>query len=474
MPVKAISVSRLYNEVGYKPHAVQRTIHKAAVEARFRVVCAGRRTGKSTLGGHELMPRAIEAYYNQANLNPHGKRMEFWIVGPEYSDAEKEFRVLWNDLTALGIQMDHPGSYYDANGGNMHISLWGGRFLVHAKSAKYPGSLVGEALDGVIFAEAAKLKPSIWHKYIRPTLADRRGSALMTSTPEGKNWFYELWQFGQQNRPNWWSIRMPSWSNDIVFPEGRYDPEILDMSAGMSEEKFKQEIAAEFTEFVGRVFKNFDEEIHVGHYKYNPAWQTFAAVDFGWTNPFVYLLLQVDPHDNVYVIGEYYHSHKMVDEAAQEIKALGLAPASLRIAYCDPADPENAARLARELRIQTPGGTGGELQTRLELIRRWLNTTVDELPTNDAGVIHPKLFFDHSCINTIREFNDYRYPENKSETTRNDAEAPLKKDDHAPEALGRFFAGHYGPRMQAAGGSRVRSAKMGRAPVRRRSAMAAR
>ena len=43
-----ISVSAIYDAVGYQPHRVQRTIHAAARDHRFRVVCAGRRTGKST------------------------------------------------------------------------------------------------------------------------------------------------------------------------------------------------------------------------------------------------------------------------------------------------------------------------------------------------------------------------------------------------------------------------------------------
>jgi hypothetical protein len=37
----------------------------------------------------------------------------------------------------------------------------------------------------------------------------------------------------------------------------------------------------------------------------------------------------------------------------------------------------------------------------------------------------------------------YRYPENKSDE-RAEKEEPMKVDDHGPEALGRFFVGHYG------------------------------
>ena len=444
---KAISASAIFGGVGYAPHLVQRRIHVAKATSRFRTVCAGRRTGKSTTGGHELTLHAMEAYYRQNELDPHGHRMEYWIIGPEYSDSEKEFRVLYNDLKKLEFDFDHPGTYYDANGGNMHISLFGGRYQVHAKSAKYPTSLTGEALYGAIFAEAAKLKPIIWSKFIRPMLADYRGWALLTSTPEGKNWFYEAWQRGQQDDPEWWSIRMPSWANDILFPLGRQDPEIASMAHGMSEEKFKQEIGAEFTEFVGRVFKQFDEETHVGIHSYDPRWPLYLAADFGFTNPAVILFIQVDIWDNVWVLGEYYQRNKTSEEIAREVAddpRLGPLLRKAKLLYPDPEDPGDAKTLSNKWKVPLGHGTGGPLKDRIDLIRRWLKVpfNLEHLPDDHEEKL-PKQNFDFSCVNTIREMQDYRYPENTTEL-QNDRENPLKKDDHAPEALGRFFGGHFG------------------------------
>lgn len=467
---KVLSVSKIYEKIGYQPHSVQTSIHRSVMDynARFRVVCAGRRTGKSTLGGHELTAEAIRAYYRQGELDPFGHRAEFWIVGPEFSDAEKEFRVLWGDLIRLGIQMDHPGSYNNPMSGQMSISLYGGRFQVHCKSAKYPNNLVGEALEGVIMAEAAKLKPSIWHKYIRPMLADYRGWALFTSTPEGRNWFYDLYTMGQDpSDSDWWSIRMPSWSNDILFPEGRDDPEIASMSKGMSQEKFNQEIGADFTEFVGRVFKDFDEEVHVGDFKYDPEKETFAALDYGWTNPFVWLLLQKDAFDNIYVIGEHYEVHLTVEENVEAIVRKGLAPASLKFIYPDPASPQDTAVVEKMLKVRGLGGTGGLIQERLELIRRFMKIKADDREGNASGYTAPKLAFDRSCRNCIREFSDYRYPDGDEEK-RDPSENPLKKDDHTPEALGRFFAGYYGPNARygtyygkGSAGAKVKTATFG-------------
>jgi len=458
---KALSMAGVFSEIGYEPHIVQQRIHRRIQDKRFRVVCAGRRTGKSTFGGHELTIRALQAKMRYNELEPFGRRSEHWIVGPEYSDAEKEFRVLWNDLTTLEVPLDHPGSYNDPNGGNMHVSLWGGRFQVHAKSAKYPGTLVGEALEGVILAEAAKLKPSVWTKYIRPTLADYKGWAIFSSTPEGKNWFYEQWQRGQRGDPNWWSIRMPSWTNNILFPEGRYDPEITDMESEMTEEKFNQEIGADFTEFVGRVFKDFDEEIHCGHFPYDPSRPVYLATDYGYSNPTVVLFIQKDIWDNVFVIGEYYQVHKTIDEVAQEIWTHPRLGSLVRVAhdlYPDPEDPGASKHLANAWKVTSHGGTGGLIRDRIDMIRRGLKIQPEFLIHGHPDRA-PKLYFDHSCRDTIREMQDYRYPETKDEDTQGPKENPLKKDDHAPEALGRFYKGHFSDEVRNSGQARQRRAR---------------
>lgn len=458
---KALSLAGVFSEIGYQPHFVQRRIHREINNRRFRVVCAGRRTGKSTLGGHELTVRALQAKLRYNELEPFGHRSEHWIVGPEYSDAEKEFRVLWNDLTSLEVPFDHPGTYNDPNGGNMHISLWGGRFLVHAKSAKYPGTLIGEALEGVVLAEAAKLKPSVWTKYIRPTLADYKGWALFSSTPEGKNWFYEQYQRGLRGDNNWWSIRMPSWSNNIVFPAGRHDPEITDMESEMTEEKFNQEIGADFTEYVGRVFKDFDEEIHVRHIPYDPSLPVYLATDYGYSNPTVVLFLQKDVWDNVFVIAEYYHVHKTIDEVAQEIWNHPRLGSLVRVAhdlYPDPEDPGSSNYLAKTWKVTVHGHTGGLVRDRVDMIRRGLKIGPEFLVHGHPDRA-PKLYFDHGCANTIREMQDYRYPEVKDEVTQDPKENPLKKDDHCPETLGRFYAGHFSDTVRRSGRARQKTAR---------------
>lgn len=406
------------------------------------------------------------------------------------TDSEKEFRVLWNELSRAGLReyFDKPGSYNNPEQGDLHLSLWGGRFQCHAKSEKHPESLVGEGLSGVILAEAAKLKERTWNKLIRPTLADFNGWSLMTSTPEGKNWFYEMWKRGQDpTRPDWNSWRMPSWMNPYVYPGGAsdqsiqelrramadggvmdldlykrcmVDPEIAALVGDLTEESFNQEIGALFTEFVGRVFKGFDEELHVGDFTFDRSWKTYGAVDYGFTNPSVWLLIQVDPFaEHVRVIDEVYEAGLTINEFADLVKERGLAPDGMLGFYPDPASPGDTRILSETLKVHAKGGTGGELRWRIDAIRGALKERNTHLPEGHEQRV-PSVMFDRKCVRSIADMLNYRYPERRSQVDGNVPESPMKKDDHAPEALGRFYAGHFGTPDRIARRARVRKSTL--------------
>lgn len=463
-----ISKSRLFQKVAYAPNPAQRAIHGCT--SRYLVTAAGRRTGKSTAGGHELLPEVYKAYLHRHALEEAGQRNEFWIVGPQYTDSEKEFRSFYNACKKLKMPFDKPGTYYDARGGDMQVSLWGGKFLLKAQSARYPEHLVGEGLSGVIMAEAAKMRERIWIQYIMPTLMDFKGWAKFNSTPEGKNWFYDLYMKGIAQDIGWSSLRFPSWFNTMVFPLGEKDPEILQMRQDMSPEMFAQEIEAEFGEYVGRVFKDWDDDWHVRRKAYDPRHPVFIATDWGWTNPNVALFVQIDTWGRVHVLSEYYQSHRSADEMADDLEA-GVQdsrhPALCRAAtllFPDPEDPKSAHTLSERLRLRTMGNTGGELKTRLELIRKWLKDENDHLPYDHVDRI-PRLTVDPQCKNMIKEMGEYRYPETKNEATES-PEHPLKKYDHTPEALGRLMRGHFG---EEAVGARPKQQKAQFSRGRRRS-----
>lgn len=468
----------IWSETLWTPHAAQQEI--LFDRTRNQVVAFGRRAGKSQTGGHKLIPEFFRALMESEELKARGLRREYWIIGPTYSDAEKEFRVTWDALDRLGVPLDRPGSYNNPESGQMRIQALNGRFVIAAKSAQYPQTLVGEGLSGAVFSEAAKLKPSVWVKYIRPTLADFGGWTYFGSTPEGRNWFYDLWEQGQDPmRTDWQSWRAPAWVNPYVYPVGvqqqllndaklarrtgrlrswiertehasndrglppspvGIDPEIWSLFLDQSTEMFNQEIEALFNEFAGRVFKDFDEEIHVNEQGFRPDWKTYACADYGFTNPFVWLLVQIDPHnERMHILDEYYETGRTTGEAIREIAERGLRPSILREFYPDPAEPDRTREISDKLRLHAGRGTGGAIKDRLEWIRRFLK------PLRSTG--EPGLTVHRKCRNFIREFGQYKFPEtaeSAAEKGRNAPELPEKKDDHTPEALGRLMVGLFG------------------------------
>lgn len=483
-PVASRLHRKIWKSINWQPYPLQEEI--LLDKHRLQVFAAGRRSGKSQVGGHKLLPEAFRALAHRKDLAELGLRREFWIVGPEYSDAEKEFRVFYDGMTRLGFEFDKPGTYNNSEAGQMRVSCFDGRFVVDAKSAKYPSTLVGEGLSGVVFSEAAKLKPSVWTKYIRPTLADFTGWAYFGSTPEGKNWFYDFWDVGQDaTRPDWKSWRAPSWVNPYVYPGGVDEellgrlideqkkgrlreftmdlalkrgeqigvapqgihPEVWSMFLDMSIELFNQEIACLFSEYVGRVFANFDEEIHVVDQGYIPGWETYACADYGFTNPFVWLVLQIDPHhERVHIVDEYYESGRTTEEAIAEIEARGLAPRTIRAFYPDPSEPDRTRSISQRLRLRSASPGSLEKRHRIEWIRRGLKYHRPDLELSHPERV-PRLTINRKCYNMRREMDAYRYPESAEQARlkdRNAPEEPMKKDDHCPEALGRFYSGFFG------------------------------
>jgi hypothetical protein len=456
MSAPVLSKTKLFNEVwDYYPHAGQRDLHQD--RTRFKVVRCGRRWGKTFYGGYEMAPRSLVP---SAFANP--KPSMGWVVGPNYTDAEKEFRIIYDALRKMGVDKESLKFQKNADSGSLHIvTSWGAEIV--GKSAQHPEKLVGEGLDWVLMVEAGRHKRPTWGQYIRPALSDRRGIAVFSGVPEGasdNSLLYHLFQRGQSSRfKSWMGYKRPSWTNDIVFPQGRQDPEILEAEEDLTTDEFDRQYGAEFTDKTGQVMKEYDDDIHLGDYDYNPAWPLYLAIDYGFTNPFVILFIQVGPFGDIRVIREFRRQLLDTIEVCADLKAE--YPGLVRVAqmmYPDPAEPDDTRTMARELRIPFTKNTGGPLKTRLGLIRRALKMQNSYLPVDDTER-RPRLKIDRThCATLAWEMREgYKWPEHKSEQ-RNDSENPMDKDNHGCEALGRFFRGYYGTSLSGGGGSFVSTA----------------
>jgi hypothetical protein len=120
---------------------------------------------------------------------------------------------------------------------------------ITVKSADNPDSLRGEGLDGLVVDESAFVSEQAWKAALRPALADKQGWTMHISTPNGFNWFKDL--FDRALRDDWERWQRPTSDNPLVTQQ-ELDEALLDMG----EVLFAQEHMALFTDVAGAEFSS--------------------------------------------------------------------------------------------------------------------------------------------------------------------------------------------------------------------------
>lgn len=430
----------LWEKCGYKPHSQeQQGFHDS--RTIYRIPICGRRFGKSTMSAMDM---------TEACFIPDS---HYWICGPTYKLAEKEFRIVYQNFCSpkkLDIGSKIKKSY-NAKQGDMRMEFpW--NTVLECTSATNPDSLLGEGLDGVIMSESAEHTLQTWEQYIEPALSDKEGWADFPTTPKGFNWVHGLWQLGQHpEEPMYESWQYPTWLNLYRYPGG-FDPNcslpnphntrhipgictcnerLVSIWRRVSENYWRQQYGAEFTTFQGQIYDEFDPKIHVTDIHYNPAWRNYWVFDYGFAVPFVCLDIMVDPSDNVYVWREYQVRHKTTWEHAHILKERENPPGfHFEGLFGDPRGADEAATIA--LVLGYVSGRPVPWSTGIEWVKRWLKPQADG---------KPKLFFDRSCTETIRQMQALRRAEAKE--GKDPKEGQVDYDDHGPDALRYFFSEYF-------------------------------
>lgn len=234
-------------ELDVKLHPAQLEIFKS--DKRFKVVAAGRRFGKSRLAAWILIIKALQS-----------EEKDVWYIGPTFQQSKE---IMWNMLKELLHGTDLIDQTHE---NTATITLKNGR-RISLKGSDRPDTLRGVGLAYVVLDEYASMKPDVWEKIIRPTLADVKGGALFIGTPEGKNHFYKLWvEAGKEENEEWEQFQYNSTDNPLIDPE-----EVKVARETMSTQAFRQEFEASFVSFTGGIFesdwiKYEEEEPDEGHY----------------------------------------------------------------------------------------------------------------------------------------------------------------------------------------------------------------
>ncbi|MFC2076638.1 hypothetical protein ACFLT7_06100, partial [candidate division KSB1 bacterium] len=202
---------------------------------------------------------------------------------------------------------------------------------------------------------------------------------------------------------------------------------------------FAQEYGAEFTSQAGLVYGEFDASTHVFEKFPVPEsvvfehWDCWAGIDFGFTNPFVYLWCFLSPDGEVYVYDELYVNRQTIPQLAELVRRKEAQfPHGInrwRVRICDPADPGARQQFSDEgIRMVPAAWPINDVHEGIKEVRGLLVSRPDR-----KGDMSPRVHIHSRCTNTMREMLNYCYPEGTF--SKDPAEEPLKRDDHAMDAL---------------------------------------
>lgn len=376
-------------------------------DARFVVLVAGRRFGKTVLAITKIITLALSR-----------KNRKIWYVAPTYKQAELIAWKMLNDMIPRE-------SVVKKNEVKLSVEIVNGS-EISLKGADNEDSLRGVGLHYVVLDEYAMMKPGVWDEIIRPMLTDTKGKALFIGTPAGKNILYQLWKRGNDHEDGWASYHFRTVDNPFIDVE-----EVDGARAQLPDMVFKQEYEASFEEYAGLCYPMFDDRIHViAPIEIPEYWKIFRAIDYGYRNPFACLWIAVDTRGIYYVIDEHY-------EAGQGIKyhadAINKRTWRTDISYIDPS----ACATTREK-------NGIPYSIQMDLADENVLCYPASRSDRNVGIAKVGELFKaerikifKNCTNTIRELLEYRWKD-ATKTDENDPEQPVKKNDHACDAL-RYF-----------------------------------
>lgn len=218
-------------------------------DSRFKVLCCGRRFGKTKLlmiaglEGQGSLTRMVEDEDGNSYDHPMKGALEGakgWWIAPNHPQAT----LIWDEL-----KFYCKGIWESKNEVERRIIFPGGGEIT-VKSAVDPDSLRGPGLDFALLDEFAHMNSQAWFKAIRPALSDKKGWAIIASTPNGDNEFKDMFD-AVPGRKDWARWQKPSSSNPLMTTD-----ELEDAREDVGPYVFAQEYLAEFVTPGGGMWKD--------------------------------------------------------------------------------------------------------------------------------------------------------------------------------------------------------------------------
>jgi len=158
------------SQVVYAPHAFQKQVHRST--ANYRVIVAGRQSGKTLAAVHETATWAMSA----PRRWPDEKRPQFWWVTAFDGTQGKAWRDFEATIPLEIVARKHESeAWFELKNGS-RISM---------QSAEGMKSLVSEKLHGLVCDEFCQYREAVYEQYLGPDAPHDRRSGHLLRLPVG-------------------------------------------------------------------------------------------------------------------------------------------------------------------------------------------------------------------------------------------------------------------------------------------------
>ena len=369
--------------------------------SRFRVVAAGRRFGKTFLSMYEI-----------ARVARHPNKRVLYLA-MNFRQAKS---ILWENLK---YEMVKRRWVKKINESELSIRLVNGS-LIELRSAEAAEGIRGISCDMVVLDECAFYKKSVWTDIIRPTLSDRKGGALFISTPQGLDWFYDLYNTAKSGN-DWSSYQYTTLEGGNVDAE-----EVEAAKQDLDLATFRQEYEATFESSGNRIYHAFDSEHNVQDIDFDIPKHLYIGMDFN-VSP-MSAVIGAKTENGLHIFDEIALHNSNTDEMAQTI--LERYPGKRITVFPDPAGNQrrSSARGKTDHAILQEYGFTVRVHRAHPQVKDRINA-VNRLLQNAAG--QRNLYLTATCKKVIEGLLKHQYKEGT--TTIPDKDSGY---DHHMDALG--------------------------------------
>jgi len=353
----------------------------AKSEKRWKVMCFGRRSGKTTMAIRQMIK-----YASQPNK-------VIWYVSPSYRMSKE---IVWHKLTDILGDLRWIAKKHETEL-TVHLK---NNSVISLKGSDNRDSLRGRAIDFLVLDEAADIHPSTFYEVLRPSLADTQGHLLVAGTPKGKNWFYELYNKGQTDS-DWDSWKVTTAEGGFVTEE-----EIEESKELLDSRTFAQEMLADFVESGNKIMYNFDVAECVKPWTNGVPGTIMIGQDFNVG--FMTAVIFAKTETGLHAFDEIVITSSNTDEMVQEIR--NRYPTQKIFVMPDPSAKamKSSAAGRSDISILANAGFIVKAPNRHTPVRDTVNA-VNSLLKNANG--ERKLYFDPNCKKTIESMDRWQYKE---------------------------------------------------------------